>query len=286
MSRFNHKASASQMRRKPYAAINYLESVLLPGDYSCFYDICQDGGVLDSFGAQCTKEGDEVWRLPQLLPSGTGSDMTFKSPNQLSSQDPLVGTNLTYRRGIKLPTGNYSNPRIPFIHYPRGLFDTVSADMTIGTDETNQVFRLGFGNLGTPPEWTPTSGFTYGFFGCRATAELAAFEQALTAEGMDGVFGSLDTFPAPDNPGSLIFRGTIDGLNLITDIYVNGNLQQHTVAPYDAGTSNGADVTEMFLMVGLFCWAVQKFFAITHPLSESELLELHNAFVGTMENYA
>lgn len=24
----------------------------------------------------------------------------------------------------------------------------------------------------------------------------------------------------------------------------------------------------------------------THPLSESELLELHNAFIGTMENYA
>jgi len=47
----------------------------------------------------------------------------------------------------------------------------------------------------------------------------------------------------------------------------------------------GADTQEIFMLVGLFCWAVQKFYAITRPLSNAEINELHNAFVGTMEIY-
>lgn len=271
------------MRRKSYAAINYLESLIQVGDYSCFYDIVQQDGALDSLGNFCKQEGDEVWRLPQLLPSGTGSDLTFKSPDQFGNPDPLVGTFLTYRRGIKLPSGNYSSPRQPFLHYPRGLIETLASDLTIASGETSQIFRLGFGNMGTPAEWVPTTGFSYGFFGCRATAELGAFEQALASNGMEGLLSQLDAFPAPDKPGSVIFNGTVDGTNLISDIFINGNLAQHTVSPIETGA--GTNTQEMFMMVGLFCWAVQKFYAITRPLSNTEINELHNAFVGTMEIY-
>lgn len=61
-------------------------------------------------------------------------------------------------------------------------------------------------------------------------------------------------------------------------------LAKHTVVG-SSTNPQGMNPAEIFILIGLFCWAVQKFFVITKPLTEAEILEHHKAFVGTMEIY-
>lgn len=285
MSRFHHKGAGGQFRRPRYAALNFLESLIEPGIYSGFYDIVQPDGALDINGVWTKSEGDQVVELPQLLPSGTASSLVFKTIPGMT--DPLVpNTYLTYRRGVQLSAEVYSNPRIPFLYYPRGMWEQIVADGTVDSTEMGDGFHLGSGTLGTPEGWAATGGFTYGFFGCSALTELGNFLQTLAGSGGGDPFAAINQFPAPETPGTVVFRGEIVGDNLVQTVYVNGVLAQTTsTALADTTLDNPNAVMEIYMLVGLFCWAVQKYFVITKPLTQPQILELHEAFVGTMEIY-
>jgi len=282
MSRFNHKAASQQSRRKPYAALNFLNSLIVPGDYAGFWDIVQPGGALDRDGLPCTVDGAQVFRLPQLLPDGTATDVTFRDPAHFNSVDPAEWSTLTLRRGIRLIANRYSTPRVPFLYYPKGVMAAAAADGEISTDEMPAVLRLGNGNLGTPPGWTPTVGWSYGFFGCKTTTEMGSFGEAL------GDLGdmSFNQYPAPIRPGTVIFNAIIENDNIVTTTYVNGVPVQVETVAIASSTLDDDGLAGTFMLIGLFCWAVQKYFVISKPLTLSEIDELHLAFVGTMESFA
>ncbi len=285
MSRFNFKASSQQIRRKPYVAIAYLNGLIEPGVYAGFWDIVQEGGALDQNDVQCQAEGDQVFRLPQLLPDGTASDVVFKDPLHFNSQDPAEFSTLTFRRGLRLFGTKYSNPRIPFLYYPKGVLQAAAFDGNISQEEMPAVFKLGNGDLGTPPLWEPTTGFAYGFFGCKATTEMGDFGAVMDeTAGPEGFMG-LNEFPAPMFPGTVIYNSTIVGDDITTDTYINGVKILTEVTTRESSTMDNDGLKEAFRLIGLFCWAVQKYFVISKPLTLSEINEVHEAFIGTMESF-
>lgn len=269
MSKCMVKAAGQQQKLPRVDLVGYVDT-LLAGTYSGFYDVTEPGGAKSGTDVIAVNNNDRVFRLTQLSPSGTASDITMVKVGEggLPTEDPFE---LWLRKDVVSAAG-FAYPKKPFVGMKKAILAGDEPD-DVGSGQV--IVTLGNGG-------SAVKHLMFIYYGIKTLHEVRN-------ETWDGIQLILDTYPqlnlpVPMEPGTLAVR-----LELLDDVnpskpvityWVNG-VEQPPVDNsqlQDVDPAIGLDFNYYLMALTFPCWVTQKLLLTTKRLTLSEIGTLNAHF--------
>ena len=246
--------------------------------YGGFWDITRPNSTetLPPTAPHVIGEGAHVYKVKQLLPGATASDIVYNDPEEDLPTEVLI-----YRFNTVYNTGR-SYPKIPILFYPDGYFDNVDIE-----NPGTIPIAAPIGTVGIPVGQYVQE-YTVVIAGAKMQHELGGLQMYVPLlEGLLGVTGA-SLFPVPEDPGVVVISITLDqNFKSVQTVYVNGRYIDTVLAPESQQPSpNGFDDEQVSGFLELMqypCWGFQKMSIFTRAVTPEEAYEISIALLANLE---